>query len=183
MSQLDALKEISEVVPETAALSVVKRHGARHVNLSTARITAAAQQPENEAIVDAAVLWAQRQVGKGGNRKLVAIRAVERLGLEFARALLEHVEGSVSIDVDGRLAFKRRQTIDRARAILDQLDELGVGERPRPLPHRGAAAASEDEDEREEALEQEDGSGGDEDRQAEGPPLERDGDGPADGHR
>lgn len=126
MSQLDALKEISEVVPETAALSVVKRHGARHVNLSTARITAAAQQPENEAIVDAAVLWAQRQVGKGGNRKLVAIRAVERLGLEFARALLEHVEGSVSIDVDGRLAFKRRQTIERARAILDQLDELGV---------------------------------------------------------
>ena len=126
MSQLDALKQISEIVPETAALSVVKRHGARHVSLSTGRITAAAQQPENEPIVDAAVLWAQRQVGKGGNRKLVAIRAVERLELEFARALLEHVEGSVSLDVDGRLAFKRRQTIDRARAVLDQLDELGV---------------------------------------------------------
>ena len=36
------------------------------------------------------------------------------------------MEGSVSLDVDGRLAFKRRQTIDRARAVLDQLDELGV---------------------------------------------------------
>ena len=126
MSLLDALGEVSEIVPETASLAVVQRHDARHVNLSTSRITAAAQQPENEAIVDAAVLWAQRQVGKGGNRKLVAIRAVERLELEFTRAILDHIGGSVSLDVDGRLAFKRRQMIDRARVILEQLDELGI---------------------------------------------------------
>jgi len=126
MSLLDALKQVSEIVPETADVAVATRFGARDVNLSTGRITAAARQPNNEAIVDAAVLWAQRQVGKGGNRKLVAVRAVERLPLEFARAILGHVEGTVSLDVDGRLAFKRRQTIDRARAILEQLEGLGI---------------------------------------------------------
>lgn len=126
MSLLDALRQVTEVVPESGELSLVKRFGAKHVNLSTSMITAAAQQPEHHDVVDAAILWAQKQVGKGGNRKLVAIHAVERLELEFARSLLAQVDGSVSIDVDGRLAFKRRQTIDRARAILDQLAELGI---------------------------------------------------------
>ncbi|MCA9620475.1 MAG: hypothetical protein KC731_15745, partial [Myxococcales bacterium] len=55
-----------------------------------------------------------------------ATRAVERLALEFARDLLEVVDGSVSLEVDGRLAFKRRAIIERARVMLDQLAEAGI---------------------------------------------------------
>jgi transaldolase len=126
MTLLDELRDASEIVPETAELRVVEAHKPHHVDLSTARITAAAQQPEHDAIVDAAILWAQRLVGKKGNRKLVAMRAVERLELEFAREILARIDGVISIDVDGRLAFKRRQMIDRSRMLLEQADEMGL---------------------------------------------------------
>jgi transaldolase len=126
MSLLEKLVAHSVVVPETAELSVVKHFGATHVNLSASRITAAAQQPEQSKMVMDAIDWAQKKVGKGGNRKLVSMHAVDRLAIEFAREILTMISGNVSIEVDGRLAFKRRQLIDRGRALIDHLEELEV---------------------------------------------------------
>jgi transaldolase len=126
MTLLDKLRAHSEIVPETADIAAVRAFGAKHVSLSASRITAAAQLPEHASIVDDAVRWAQKAVGKGGNRKLAAMRAVERLAVEFAQAMAEVVEGTVSVEVDGRLAYKRRPTIERARSLVAQLEELGV---------------------------------------------------------
>ncbi len=126
MSMLDALSRHSRLVPETAELDVVRRYQPLHVNLSASRITAAAQQPGQEKIVDDAIRWAQKRVGKGGNRRLVAKEAVDRLAVEFVQELCGLVRGDVSVEVDGRLAYKRRQMIDRARALMDQLAEAGA---------------------------------------------------------
>jgi transaldolase len=125
-SLLEQLTQLTTVVPETADIEVLQQLGSQDANLSASLITAAAQQPQHAAIVDAAMDWAQMTIGKGGNRKLAAIRAVERLAMEFAKHILELIPGSVSIAIDGRLAYKRRQTIERARAMLKQLDDAGV---------------------------------------------------------
>ncbi|MBW2529455.1 MAG: hypothetical protein JRI23_35085 [Deltaproteobacteria bacterium] len=42
-SKLDQLRQQTEVVPETADLPLIRTFQPRHVNLSAARITAAAQ--------------------------------------------------------------------------------------------------------------------------------------------
>ncbi len=127
MTLLDKLRAHSDIVPETAEVATVRQLRAKHVSLSASRITAAAQMPEHARIVDEAVAWAQKKVGKGGNRKLVAIHAVQRLSVVFAHAMSEAIEGNVSVAVDGRLAHKRRATLDAARSLVAQLDELGVG--------------------------------------------------------
>jgi transaldolase len=131
-SLLARLAAVSDIVPEASEAGVAARFGARHVNLSAARITAAAQLPEHADLVDGAVRWAQRTSGRGQNRKLVAIRAVERLPIEFARRLLERLPGRVSVELDGRLAYKRRNLVDRARATVEELEEAG-GDRDRVL--------------------------------------------------
>ncbi len=123
---LQKLFALSEIVPETADLAMVSALPARHVNSSASKITSAAQDPAHVAIVDAAIQWAQKDVGKGGNRKLVAMRAVERLAVEFTRALAERIQGRVSVEIDGRLAYQRRPTIDKARELVAQLEELGI---------------------------------------------------------
>jgi transaldolase len=123
---LTRLRALSELVPETADLEVAKSVGARHMCLSAARITAAAQEPRHASVVEDALRWAQRSVGKGGNRKLVAMRAVEHLAVEFARQLAGTLDGWISLEMDGRLAYKRRQTIDRARDLVREPEEAGV---------------------------------------------------------
>ena len=144
-SLLSRLASRAELVPETAELVIIKRYKARHVNLGASKITAAAQLDEHDAIVNAAIGWAQKKVGKGGNRKLVAIRSVERLSVEFARTLKDMVQGDISVEVDGRLAYKRRAMIDRSRQLMDQLEEAGVPKgrrRPRRKVSREPKSAS-----------------------------------------
>ena len=125
-STLQRLSKLSAVVPETAELSTIRELGSEHVNLTAARITAAAQRPEQAEIVDRAVSYAQKKVGKRGNRKLVAIHAVERLAVEFGTCVLEAISGDVSVELDGRLAYKRRGSIDRGRDLIAQFEELGA---------------------------------------------------------
>jgi transaldolase len=126
MSLLDHLRQRSEIAAESADIQSFADLDVHHAILSASRITAAAQDERHGDIVDAAVRWAQKEVGKGGNRKMVAVRAVEGLAVEFARKLLEVVRGDVSLEVDGRLAYQRRPTIERARAMHAQLNGLGA---------------------------------------------------------
>ena len=125
-SLLTGLGQLTPIVPETAELDIITRHDSRHVNLSAARLTAAAQLPQHTDIVDEAIRSAQQKVGKGGNRKLVAMRAIERLPVAFSKRILQVIDGQVSVEVDGRLAFKRRTMIDKARTIIDLFEQAGI---------------------------------------------------------
>jgi transaldolase len=125
-SLLEKLVALTEIVPESAELGLLASLPARSVSLTASRINEAAQDPAHGPIVEAAVQWAQRQVGKGGNRKLAAMKAADRLGIEFVRAIAERVPGHVCVELDGRLAYQKRATIDRARELVAQLEELGV---------------------------------------------------------
>jgi len=118
------LDELSELATESTHPFALRRYQVKHVDLSASRVTAAAQQAEHVDAVQTAIEWAQREVGKGGNRKMVAILAVERFQLELARKLLTLVAGDVSVEVDARLAYKRRPTIEKARNLWAQLEEL-----------------------------------------------------------
>jgi transaldolase len=125
-SKLDELRKLSDVVPETADLPLIRSLQPRHVNLSASRITAAAQSEDHSELVVEALDWAQQQVGKGGNRKLAAMRAVERLSVVFAHRIAEAIEGRISIELDARLAFQRRASLERARTTMEQLVDAGV---------------------------------------------------------
>ncbi|MBW2529454.1 MAG: EF-hand domain-containing protein [Deltaproteobacteria bacterium] len=65
-------------------------------------------------------------MGKGGNRKLAAMRAVERLSVVFTRHIADTIEGRISVELDARLAFQKRPTLERARTTVEQLAEAGV---------------------------------------------------------
>jgi transaldolase len=123
LAQLGAL---SALAIETADVGAIRTCGARDVHLSASRITAAAQGPEHADIVDAALDWAQQDIGKGGNRKLAAIRAVDRLSLEFARRAAALVEGRVSLELDARTAFQTAATVERGRSAAEQLGRAGI---------------------------------------------------------
>ncbi|MEM1031399.1 MAG: transaldolase family protein [Myxococcota bacterium] len=116
----------TELATESTDLGLLDRHPIAHVDLRCARVAAAAERPDHEALVEEAVAWAQQQVGRGGNRKLVGVLAGDRFQLLLAAALQRRVGGDVSVEVDPRLAHKRRAAIDKAREMLRQLEEIGA---------------------------------------------------------
>ena len=84
-SLLKNLRAHSEIAVETAELDMVRKYAAKHVNLAASRITAAAQLPEHADIVDQAIGWAQKKVGRSDDRGFVAAERRNDVELDLQR--------------------------------------------------------------------------------------------------
>jgi transaldolase len=90
-------------------------------------ITAAAQMPQYQPIVDGVILDARKELGQGATGQTVANRAFQRLAIAFGRKILAIVPGRVSTEVDARLSYDTQATIAQARSIIAQYDAAGIG--------------------------------------------------------
>src|SRR5579864_4854987 len=81
---------------------------------------------EYAPVVDDALLWAKREAGPGANKDGVVKRAIDRLSVEFGLRILKIVPGRVSTEVDARLSFDTKGTIDKAHQIIGQYEAAGA---------------------------------------------------------
>jgi transaldolase len=90
-------------------------------------ITAAAQMPQYQPIVDGVLVDARKELGDGASDQAVANLAFQRLAIAFGKKILEIVPGRVSTEVDARLSYDTEATIKQARSIIAQYDAAGIG--------------------------------------------------------
>jgi transaldolase len=90
-------------------------------------ITAAAQMPRYQPIVDSVLLDARNELGEGASDQAIANLAFQRLAIAFGKKILQIVPGRVSTEVDARLSYDTEATIAQARSIIAQYDAAGVG--------------------------------------------------------
>ena len=82
--------------------------------------------PEYAPIVDEALLWSRREAGASATKEEVVKRAIDRLAVEFGLRILEIVPGRVSTEVDARLSFDTKATIEKAHALIKQYEAGGA---------------------------------------------------------
>ena len=83
MSLLEQLKEVTVVVADTGDIHSIRKFTPRDATTNPSLITAAAQMPEYQDVVRAALEWARREVPKGASREDICRLAVDRLAVEF----------------------------------------------------------------------------------------------------
>src|SRR5579872_2346408 len=113
---LDQLTKMTVVVCDTGDLNSIRKFRPRDATTNPSLITAAAQMPEYARLVDDALLWARREAAGGSKEQIVKV-AIDRLAVEFGLKILEIVPGRVSTEVDARLSFDTRGTVDKAHAL------------------------------------------------------------------
>ena len=121
----DQLNETTVVVADTGDINSIQQFKPRDATTNPSLITVAAQMPEYQDVVDAALAQSRHEIGDD-NRKVVA-RAVDRLAVEFGRRILEVVEGRVSTEVDARLSYDEEGTYRKARELIGYYQEVGIG--------------------------------------------------------
>jgi transaldolase len=82
---------------------------------------------EYASIVDETLAWTKKEAGASASQADVAKRAVDRLAVEFGTRILKIVPGRVSTEVDARLSFDTKATLDKARSIIKEYEAAGVG--------------------------------------------------------
>jgi transaldolase len=124
---LDQLRQFTVVVADTGDIEAIGKFRPQDSTTNPSLITAAAQLPHYQPIVDGVLLDARKELGDVATDEAVANLAFKGLAIAFGKKILAIVPGRVSTEVDARLSYDTAATIAQARAIIAQYDRAGIG--------------------------------------------------------
>jgi transaldolase len=124
---LEQLRAVTVVVADTGDMEAMVKFRPQDATTNPSLITAAAQLPQYQPIVDGVLQEALKELGDKADEKDVANLAFRRLAIAFGKKILAIVPGRVSTEVDARLSYNTEATIAQAREIIAQYDEAGIG--------------------------------------------------------
>ncbi len=124
---LEQLRKFTVVVADTGDIEAMEKFRPQDATTNPSLITAAAQMPQYQPIVDGVLKDARNELGEGATDQAVANLAFQRLAIAFGKKILAIVPGRVSTEVDARLSYDTEATIKQARAIIAQYDAAGIG--------------------------------------------------------
>ena len=123
---LEQLREVTVVVADTGDIQAIETFKPRDATTNPSLITAAAQMPQYQAIVDDTLRGARTTSGKAASAAQVVSLAFDRLAVSFGLKILEIIPGRVSTEVDARLSFDTEATIAKGRELIAQYEAQNV---------------------------------------------------------
>ena len=124
---LEQLRKFTVVVADTGDIEAMEKFRPQDATTNPSLITAAAQMPQYQPIVDGVLKDARKELGEGAGDQAVANLAFQRLAIAFGKKILDIVPGRVSTEVDARMSYDTEATIAQARSIIAQYDAAGIG--------------------------------------------------------
>lgn len=125
-SLLEQLREMTVVVADTGDIQAIKKFTPRDATTNPSLITAAAQMPEYQEIVDETLLQAKKDAGSAATEAQIVSLAFDRLAVSFGKKILEIVPKRVSTEVDARLSYDTEATIAKGRYLISEYEQAGI---------------------------------------------------------
>jgi transaldolase len=116
MTQLESLKKHSLVVADTGDIDAVARWKPQDATTNPSLLLASAEDPRYRPLTEKAISDAN------GDASL----AMDLLFVRFGAEILRHVAGRVSTEVDARLSFEQKKSVDKARRLIALYEKQGI---------------------------------------------------------
>lgn len=123
---LEQLREVTVVVADTGDIQAIETFKPQDATTNPSLITAAAQMPQYQGIVDDTLKGARATKGKDAPASEVVSLAFDRLAVSFGLKILQIIPGRVSTEVDARLSYDTAATITKGRELIAQYEAAGV---------------------------------------------------------
>lgn len=123
---LEQLRTMTVVVADTGDIQAIEKFKPRDATTNPSLITAAAQMPQYQAILDETLLQSKKDSGSGATDAQIVSLAFDRLAVSFGKKILEIVPQRVSTEVDARLSFDTEKTIAKGRDLIAQYEGAGI---------------------------------------------------------
>jgi transaldolase len=125
-SLLEQLKQYTVVVADTGDIQAIEKFTPRDATTNPSLITAAAQMPQYQSIVDDTLKGARETLGAAADAAQVVTLAFDRLAVSFGLQILKIIPGRVSTEVDARLSFDTDATVAKGRDLIAQYEAAGI---------------------------------------------------------
>lgn len=126
MNLLEQLRSMTVVVADTGDIQAIETFKPRDATTNPSLITAAAQMPQYQGIVDETLKQARQDCGAAAPAAQVVSLAFDRLAVSFGLKILQIIPGRVSTEVDARLSYYTAATLAKARELIAQYEAQGV---------------------------------------------------------
>ena len=123
---LQQLREMTVVVADTGDIEAIEKFTPRDATTNPSLITAAAQMPQYQGIVDSTLKQARADSGASAPAGKVVSMAFDRLAVAFGLKILAIIPGRVSTEVDARLSYDTAATIAKGRELIAQYEAQGI---------------------------------------------------------
>ncbi len=124
---LEQLRKFTVVVADTGDMEAMEKFHPQDATTNPSLITAAAQMPQYQPIVDGVLKDARNELGEGATDQAVANLAFKRLAVAFGKKILAIIPGRVSTEVDARLSYDTAKSVEMARDIIEMYRKEGIG--------------------------------------------------------
>lgn len=122
-SALTQLKNLTTIVADSSDLSAIEKFRPLDATTNPSLITAAATQPENKQLIEAAFEQAKAE---GYENDLLIERTIDILTVKFGVEILKLIDGRVSTEVDAALSYDTDATITKAKELLTLYKTYGI---------------------------------------------------------
>ncbi|MBI9036396.1 MAG: transaldolase [Bacteroidales bacterium] len=123
MNVLEQLKQCTKVVADTGDFESMITFKPVDATTNPSLIYASAQQEKYQLLVEEAIEFAK---AKTSNQQQQLALCLDKLAVNFGLEILKIVPGRVSTEVDARLSFDTKASIDKARELISLYQEAGI---------------------------------------------------------
>lgn len=122
---LDQLKQYSTVVADTGDLDAIRRFQPEDATTNPSLVLKAVESGHYDSLVDSVIAAVRSERHQEPAQRIRS--ACDHLTVGIGKAILEHVPGRVSTEVNADLSFDTPGSLDKARHLIKLYEDQGVG--------------------------------------------------------
>jgi transaldolase len=123
MNKLEKLREMTTIVCDTGDIQSIKQYKPQDATTNPSLILAAAKEPQYTPLIEEAIAYGKSKAHSEEERRVLTM---ERLFINFGKAILDIVPGRVSTEVDAHLSFDTAASIQKAKTFIRLYEEAGI---------------------------------------------------------
>ena len=123
MNQLEQLKKFTKVVADTGDIDSIKQYSPVDATTNPSLILKAAQQSEYHHLIHNAIEYSEKN---GTTKEEKQTILLDKLTVNFGCEILKTVPGRVSTEVDARLSFDTKASVEKGKKLIEMYQEAGV---------------------------------------------------------
>jgi len=122
-SQLEQLRRVTKIVVDSGEILSIKEFKPEDATTNPTLILKACKLPEYQNLVDDALEYGRKH---GSSQEEKISNSMDKLLVNFGLEILKIIPGRISTEIDVRMSFDIKSTIDKARKIIDMYEQAGI---------------------------------------------------------
>lgn len=123
-NQLEQLKKYTTVVADTGDIEAIRRYQPQDATTNPSLLLKAAALPVYKEHLQTALAFGQQQ---GGGGSAVLGHACDMLAVLIGEEIVQLIPGRISTEVDARLSFDTKATVEKAQRLINLYQQRGIG--------------------------------------------------------